>query len=66
MSCPDFAMTMPRKSELWSSAMWKKFWSSMDLAINFRKPDMVVASNMVLKDSGSEPWEKLSSSGAIV
>ena len=66
VSCPVFTMTMPKRSELWESAMWKKFRSFMDVAMNFGVPDVVVASNMVLKNPESEAWEKASPSGAIV
>ena len=64
VACPMFAMSMPTRSELWSSPMWKQFRLSQGLSLNFGNPAVAVASNLVLRD-GSDLWEQPSRSGAI-
>ncbi|CAE7918112.1 TY1B-DR3, partial [Symbiodinium necroappetens] len=66
VTCPIFAMTMPRKSELWRSQMWKRFQGSMGVVLNAGRPDVFLASNLVMKDSGYDAWEQTAESGAFV
>ena len=65
VSCPIFAMTLPRRSELWKSTAWRSFKEAMGLSLSLGASDVVLATNMIVKDS-VESWERTSATGAII
>ena len=67
VTSPVFAMSMPRKSQLWTSEMWRSFRSSLEVNLSPGRPDVVVATNLFLKDNlHGDPWERTSRTGAVV
>ena len=67
VASPAFAMSMPRKSQLWTSEMRRSFRSSLEVNLSPGRPDVVVATNLFLKDNlHGDPWEGTSRTGAVV
>ncbi|OLP84473.1 Transposon Ty1-NL2 Gag-Pol polyprotein [Symbiodinium microadriaticum] len=67
VASPILAMTMPRKSEFWNSSMWKCLRGAVDLNIFLGNPDVMMATNLKVKDAMyDDHWEKYSASGAVI
>ena len=62
---PGFAMTMPARSELWTTRVWETFQARMGLRTMKGNPNVMVATSLDLQLTGT-PWEGTSSSGAVV
>ena len=64
---PIFAMTMPLRSVLWGSPMWKRFRDALEVKVSCGGPEVMLATNLLVKDAQYDDlWEQPSKTGEIV